>query len=384
YEQYTPDGVIGVTGARRVVYPSVYDSIDVHLYSNRWGPKMYIVVRPGGNPEHIKILWEGHDSLKIDLQGHLDVWFKHKFIKLTQGLAYQQVNSDIVEIPWTANYVIDNGQLQTGFAFGGYDTSLPLILIVRPFNPDPSLLGGGGGPVPPEWCTFLAGAHDDRMLDITHDSEGYIYLTGSSSSVSGLPIFPGVAAQPAMAGAGDAIIGRFNEFYEIDDGAGWMTYFGGATADKGAAIAYDRINNRVAITGSTFSGIDPPAFPFAGNPNSWSTIAQGAPAQFIAWFDAAEGVLLYFTRTKGELNTDYDGDIAVDAAGNTYVVGRALVLDALSEGPVNPPGAYVQLNNPVNPNLLTSGTGFVLRLDPQANLTWFTPLGGPQTEFVNA
>jgi len=59
YEQYTPDGVIGVTGARRVVYPSVYDSIDVHLYSNKWGPKMYIVVRPGGNPEHIKTYGKG-------------------------------------------------------------------------------------------------------------------------------------------------------------------------------------------------------------------------------------------------------------------------------------------------------------------------------------
>ncbi|MBL7940790.1 MAG: hypothetical protein JNL43_15625 [Flavobacteriales bacterium] len=38
YETYTPHGITGVQGGKRVVYKDVYPDIDVHMYSNRWGP----------------------------------------------------------------------------------------------------------------------------------------------------------------------------------------------------------------------------------------------------------------------------------------------------------------------------------------------------------
>jgi len=241
YEQYTPQGVTDVTGGKRIVYPNVYDSIDVHLYSNQWGPKLYLVVRPGGNPNDITIAWSGQDSLNLDVDGFLKVWFFQKFIKLTQGLAYQQQGEDIVLVPWEATYTIDANGLQTGFQFGGYDPELPLILIVRPLNPNEAMPGGGGSG-PPEWCTFLAGAHDDRMLDVTHDPDGNVYVTGTSRSTGGLPIEAGVAFQFTNQGLTDAVVGKFNEHYEIEDGAGWMTYFGGSDSDKGVALAYDQVN----------------------------------------------------------------------------------------------------------------------------------------------
>ncbi|MBK9146467.1 MAG: T9SS type A sorting domain-containing protein [Flavobacteriales bacterium] len=383
YEEYTPAGVTGVTGAKRVVYENMYNNIDVHFYSNKWGPKMYVVIRPGGDPNNIRLNWFGHDSLRLDLNGYLDVWFKQQFIKLTQGLAYQQQGNDVIEIPWLANYIIDNGQLQTGFEFGAYDPTLPLILIVRPFNPDPGMLGGGG-PQVPEWCTFVAGAHHDQMLDITHDPEGNIYVTGASRSASGLPITPG-DFQFMNQGASDVVVGKFNEFYEIEDGAGWMTYIGGVTEDRGVALAYDEVNARVAVTGSTLSGTSPPNLALASNPNSYASMGSPPSAQFIAWLQESDGFLTYFTRTQGSITSDYEGDIAVDDVGNTYMVGHGDFIDPLSEGAANPPGAYVQWNNPGTPfpGQLWPKQGFAMRLDPQANLTWYTGLGGPRNEFVN-
>jgi hypothetical protein len=383
YEQYTPQGVTDVTGGKRIVYPNVYDSIDVHLYSNQWGPKLYLVVRPGGNPNDITIAWSGQDSLNLDVDGFLKVWFFQKFIKLTQGLAYQQQGENTVLVPWEATYTIDANGLQTGFQFGGYDPELPLILIVRPLNPNEALPGGGGSG-PPEWCTFLAGAHDDRMLDVTHDPDGNVYVTGKSRSVSGLPIQPGVAFQPDLQGLTDAVVGKFNEHYEIEDGAGWMTYFGGSDSDKGVALAYDQVNGRVAVTGAMGEPFTFPNIPFAGNPGAYGSIGT-VPflSQFIAWFDEQTGHVQYFSRTPGHLVTDHDGDVEVDAYGNTYVVGRGLMPNIDAELAVNPPGAYAQPYHGEEP-IWPEGTGFVMRLDPEANLTWFTTIGGPRNEFVHA
>jgi len=94
FEQNTPQGVTGVQGGKTVLYENMYDKIDLHITSNKWGPKLYIVVRPGGDPNDIELLCQGQDSLKVDVDGYLKLYFDTKFIKLTQGLAYQQEGED--------------------------------------------------------------------------------------------------------------------------------------------------------------------------------------------------------------------------------------------------------------------------------------------------
>ncbi|MBL7940789.1 MAG: hypothetical protein JNL43_15620 [Flavobacteriales bacterium] len=113
---------------------------------------MYIVVRPHGDPSLINMLFTGHDSLKLDVDCFLKLYFDTKFLKLSQGLAYQQQGNTTTLLPWVAHYEITSDSLHVGFEFGDYDPELPLIFIIRPLNPD-GPLGGGGQPQPPEWCT---------------------------------------------------------------------------------------------------------------------------------------------------------------------------------------------------------------------------------------
>ncbi len=386
YEQNTPQGVLGVTGGKRVIYENIYPNIDLHLYSNKWGPKMYIVVRPNGNPSNIKIQWSGHDSLKVDVDDYLKVWFGGKFLKLTQGMAYQQQGNTIVSVPWMANYVTTVGSPTVGFTFGTYNPLLPLILMVRPFNPDQLPLGGGQ-PIPPEWCTFMAGASDDAINDLTHDADGNLYFTGQSRSTSGLPITQGVF-QGANLGASDVVIGRVNEFYEIDEAPAfdtWMTYLGGNAADGGVAIEYDGVNDRLVVAGELYSDVATrPNFDYIGNPDSYQRLPQSSHGGFVSFVDPENGTRTYLTRVPGDYIGGWNIDTDTDADGNTYVVGAGLLMNSslIYEMSHSMAGAYSQFNW-VETDLLYQ-SGFVLRLTPNANVDWFSRIGGPRDEFVHA
>ncbi|MBK6830043.1 MAG: hypothetical protein IPG92_04500 [Flavobacteriales bacterium] len=60
-----------VPASHRVVYQSVWDSIDVHFYHGSSGPRLSFVVRPGGDPDEILLSFTGQDSLNVDVAGGL-------------------------------------------------------------------------------------------------------------------------------------------------------------------------------------------------------------------------------------------------------------------------------------------------------------------------
>jgi hypothetical protein len=252
YEEFTPRGVTGVQGAKRVVQQNIYDFIDYHVLSNAFGPKFLFVIRPGGNPEDIRIQFEGHDSLAIDVDGMLKMYSGLGFVKLKQCYAYQQQGNTIVTIPWMATYENVPGSTLVKLTLGAYDPTFPLILVTAPWQPEFMGGGGDGGMDAPEWSTYLNGTGSDGIVELTHDDNGYVYLTGFSRSNAGFPIFPG-DAQNAFGGETDAFYGRCNTNYEFEGPGTWMTYLGGAGVDLGTSIAYDAPRNRIVLCGQMAS-----------------------------------------------------------------------------------------------------------------------------------
>lgn len=59
YLEHCPQGVTGVDGSKHLVFEDVAPYIDLHVLSNQYGPKWYIVMRPGGDPADIMLLFEG-------------------------------------------------------------------------------------------------------------------------------------------------------------------------------------------------------------------------------------------------------------------------------------------------------------------------------------
>ena len=99
YEENTPNGVTGLEAGKHAIYEGVCPFTDFHVLSNPWGPKFYIVLRPGADPADLNLQVNGHDSLRIDISGDLKIWFENKFLRLREGFAYQQVGQTIVNVP---------------------------------------------------------------------------------------------------------------------------------------------------------------------------------------------------------------------------------------------------------------------------------------------
>ncbi len=367
YETYTPTGVTGVAAGKRVIYESVYDSIDYHVLSNKSGPKFLIVIRPGGDPSDIMLKFEGQDSIKVDVDGALKLIKGTSFIKLREGLAYQQVGNTIVPISWTPEYEHYGTSLLVTLSLGEYDPTLPLILQITPEVP-PAPPPPPPYTVLPEWCTNLAGTGGNDMVSgLDHDADRNVYYTGHSNSTGGLPVTTGLITQTA--GNYDFIIGRFNEHYEMEVDGTWLTYMGGANDDRGFSVAYDGTTDRVAVCGQAYSNTAS-LVQYTGD--QYHSSGWGA----IALFDAASGVREYATQLK--FTFQYFGDptdLDFDAAGNLYVVGGGNILYA---DYVDPAGSldYTAHQGAYDPQWL-GFDAFVARFDPGMHLTWFTALGGP-------
>ncbi len=64
-----PNGIAHVYGYSRVVYKNIYANIDMHVYSNDLGTKLYFVCLPdgttGGNPANIELKFNGATSVNV-------------------------------------------------------------------------------------------------------------------------------------------------------------------------------------------------------------------------------------------------------------------------------------------------------------------------------
>jgi hypothetical protein len=310
-----------------VIYENMYPFIDLHVSSNKWGPKLFIVVRPGGNPADIELLCQGQDSLKVDVDGYLKLYFDNKFITLTQGLAYQQQGENIQLLPWIATYTPESDGLHVNVNFSDYNPELPLIFMIRPFNPDELPAGGGGSCGTPEWSTYLGGGGDDAVNDLVHDDDGYLYFTGRSSSGSGIPVNPGgIAGLPAGWRGCDnrtrqPLLRNSNAGRKHMDHVLW----GGNGQDQAKGLVYDPVNDRLVVVGQMLSSItSKPNLPYPGNTLCYNRTESVPSAAFVAFFNKVTGYPIFLSRIPGT-SLGLKQDVDVDAQGNTYVVSGGTV-----------------------------------------------------------
>lgn len=172
------------------------------------------------------------------------------------------------------------------------------------------------------YCTYLCGSGHDSANAIAIDPAGNAYVAGRTASHD----FPTLDAfQPAHRGgpAGETA------FVSKLDSAGsrlvYSTYLGGTYGDIATGIAVDAQGNAY-VTGETVGG-DFPTTPGVVQPSAPLPLCFGAGLcsdAFVTKFSPA-GSRIYSTLLAGE-GDDAGGGIAVDAAGQAYVVGSTASL----------------------------------------------------------
>ncbi|HRJ30130.1 MAG TPA: SBBP repeat-containing protein [Cyclobacteriaceae bacterium] len=128
---------------------------------------------------------------------------------------------------------ISNNSHQNTFGGGGED---PSDAFLAKFNTNGTRL----------WATYYGGSGDDYANAIATDSEGNIYMAGTTQSTSA--IASGGHKNTYGGGISDAFLVKFN----TSGARQWGTYYGGTSDDTGYAVATDNSGN-VYLGGLTMS-----------------------------------------------------------------------------------------------------------------------------------
>ncbi len=156
------------------------------------------------------------------------------------------------------------------------------------------------------WATYLGGTAPDYAYGVGVDSRRTLYICGETTS----PNFPvRNAMQRTSKGGIEAFVASFTAFGNLN----WSTYYGGSDNDRAYGIAVT-VDRHIVVVGTTASGnirVSPVWQPYH---------AGGASDAFIVQLTAA-GEFRWATFFGG---SEADGAISctADPVGNLYVVGK--------------------------------------------------------------
>ncbi|MCS6804168.1 MAG: SBBP repeat-containing protein [Acidobacteriota bacterium] len=393
--------ITGVPHYGRVQYKQVYQGIDLVYYGNQRELEYDFIVQPGADPGVIALSFEGCDQAEIDERGDLLLHTAVGLVRQRRPVIYQEVAGTRIEVE--GRYKLLNAPTAAGcrepvigFELGSYDATQPLVIdptlvyasylgsteydegndVAVDSNGNAYIVGATASatfpranPLQPNYgggstdlyviklnpagnrlvySTFIGGVSGDDGNGVTVDAEGNVYVTGATAS----PDFPVVGpAQRALNGGIDAFVLKLNP-----DGNRLLfsTYLGGSRDDNGLNIAIDSARN-VYVTGNTLSVDFPTVNPIQRLFQGGQRLPFGGDA-FVTKLSATGSSLVYSTYLGGS-SEETGLDIAVNAAGEAYVVGDTYSSDFPTANPLQASNAGEQ--DAFVAKLTAAGSAFV-------------------------
>jgi len=202
-------------------------------------------------------------------------------------------------------------------------------LAVAPLGHDvsfahPSAVAAASGPVV-RYGTYLGGSFSDMATAVAVDRFGNVYVTGSTMSPNFILRHAfqsrcGGCADGAYSGSGDAFVAKFSN----KGGLIYSTYLGGRNDDAGTAITVDRSGNAFVV-GTTSS----PDFP---TDHAIQRDNNGGTDAFLTELDPQGGVV--FSTYLGGSDDDEAHAVTTDGHGRIYVAGSTMSTDFPVKGGV--------------------------------------------------
>src|SRR6185295_12217234 len=311
----------GLAGYSTIVYSNLWPGIDL-VYtgaSNRL--KYEFIVRPGANPNQIRLAYSGATDVKLNQSGQLEVITPAGNFHDECPVSYQETNSKRTPVTTSFKLAGDKTKSRVGYCFrvGNYDKSKPLVI-------DPAVIIYAG---------FIGGSNTETALRVAVDNAGNAYVAGitGSNTTEGFPatVGPDVTFNPnrAVGPASFDILDVFIAKVKVDGtGLVYAGYIGGTGNQVATGIAVDSAGNAYVV-GATDS--KPNTFPVTVGPKLTYS-AQKFP-KFPALTDAlladgfiakvnASGTGLVYSGYVGGDGPDFVYSVAVDGAGSAYLTGE--------------------------------------------------------------
>lgn len=164
-----------------------------------------------------------------------------------------------------------------------------------------------------QWGTYYGGAGNEYLFNdktCVTDVNGNVYLTGQTTSSTGIAIATPGSHQPAYGGSFDSFLVKFNS----NGVRQWGTYYGGTATDRGVACATDASGNAYLL-GATASSVSA----VIATIGSHQPVYGGSYDAFLVKFNS-NGVRQWGT-FYGGAGAEDAGTCVVDMSGNVYFSG---------------------------------------------------------------
>ncbi len=317
----------------RLEYDGVYEGVDVAWYGNQGQLEYDFLVRPGADPNRIRVRFDGTRKLALEANGDVRIETAAGAMKLRLPEVYQETGGVRKRVEGRYRLRAAN---EIGFELAGYDKAKPLVI-------DPTLVYG----------TYFGSSFYTPTLAIATDPQGNVYLGGSVDQAGSLPIVNATQS---------GVLGLRNSFVVKFDPTGttvlYSTYVGGSSFDTLLGLAVDAAGEAIAVGGALSTD-----FPLANPVQS-----QGDKNGLVFAFKLnAAGSTFVYSTYLGTAGSDGVA-VAADAAGNAYLTG------ATPTGFPTTQGVYQSAYGG------GAWDAFVAKLGPGGQLVYSTLLGGPAAD----
>ncbi|MBI5646492.1 MAG: hypothetical protein HY962_06135 [Ignavibacteriae bacterium] len=408
----------GVTGVRRfntVVYRDVYPGIDVRfIMANSenfsGGIKYEFVVHPGADPTQIRMRLTGQSSLLIDSKGNLIIGTSKGTIREAAPVSYILHNSNpLIGSRETRTMVVSAFDVKNdtlSFSIRTYDRTK--TLIIDPTVSWSTFYGGSGtdyfygtftdgsGNVVVsggttsssniatsgvhqvtyagnedavtvmfdvqggrQWGTYFGGAAQDAAYYNIIDSNGDIFVGGTTLSSSGIATTG--AHQTSYGGSGDGFILALSP----SGTRSWSTYFGGASDEVAGYLVSDQGESRaVYFSGNTSSSSG------IASPGAYQTTFGGTYDAFLVKLRASSGTVIWSTYYGGS-GDDHGHGLAIAENSDVFLTGFAGSTSGIATA-----GTHQTSNG-------GSTDAMIVRFDSAGSRIWGTYYGGYGADGAN-
>ena len=216
-----------VLNYRKIKYHEMYKHIDLFLYDAGGTMKYDFVVRPGGNPDKIKLRYDGVNHLRIDQKGNLIITTSVNSVVEQKPYAYQIIAGDTVEVECAYN--LQRSELT--YRVGNYNPEHTLYI-------DPELV----------FSTYTGSLSDNWGFTATYDNENNVYAGGI---VSGYYYPVSTGAMQTQYGGGSWDIGII-KYDPTGTKRLYASYLGGGSAEMPHSLIVNS-KNELLILGTTGS-----------------------------------------------------------------------------------------------------------------------------------
>lgn len=305
-----------------VNYTSLYDGIDLRMYSRNGRLKYDLTVEPNADGSIIEMNYEGLDGMKILQNGDLELLTSLITIRESRPVAFQVIDGIQKIIPCK----FELHENRVSFIFPkGYDPNYQLII-------DPELV----------FATYVGSTANNFGSSATYDSSGHLYGAGTTFGVGYPTTIGAYQTDPALAVSGTTDIG-ISKFSPDGTGLLYSTYLGGGGNEMAHSIIVNS-NDEIFIFGSSSS----PDYPtsanafqtgqLGGSTVNWGSASYGqvynGGSDLIITRLSSDGTSLLASTYVGGTDNDglnvggdldynygdpFRGEINVDAASNVYV-----------------------------------------------------------------